>query len=218
MTRSDGKKFSKSEGTAIWLTADRTSPYAFYQYWLNVADADAVRFLKIYTLLAREEIEALAAAQQAAPQERAAQRALAQRAHRATARRARSCAARSSRARRCSGAATCAPSMRRRSRRSSRTCRTPWSRARRSEGEGVALVDLLPRTTLASSKREAREFLRSGAVSVNGRRAGEADRLSRAATCSTAAPCCCAAARRPGTRCSGGRKTPAPGGAGAHSA
>ena len=46
------------------------------------------------------------------------------------------------------------------------------------EGEGVALVDLLPRTTLASSKREAREFLRSGAVWVNGRRAGEADRLS----------------------------------------
>jgi tyrosyl-tRNA synthetase len=177
VTRSDGKKFSKSEGSAIWLTADRTSPYAFYQYWLNVADADAVRFLKIYTLLPREEIEALAKAQEAAPQERAAQRALARdltaRLHgEGELRRVQlaSEAVFGSGDVRVLDAATLAEVV----------ADLPHSAEPRArlEGEGEALVDLLPRTTLASSKREAREFLRSGAVWLNGRRAGEADRLS----------------------------------------
>jgi tyrosyl-tRNA synthetase len=179
VTRSDGKKFSKSEGTAIWLTADRTRPYAFYQYWLNIADADAVPFLKIYTLMGREEIDALAASQAGAPQERAPQRALARE---LTARlhgddelrrvEAASEAVFGSGDVRALDAATLADVV----------ADLPNTNEKRSEldGTGIALVDLLPRTPLASSKREAREFLKSGAVSWNGRKAAEADRVTAA--------------------------------------
>ncbi|MBM9833268.1 tyrosine--tRNA ligase, partial [Enterococcus faecalis] len=53
---STGRKFGKSEGNAIWLDADKTSPYQMYQYWLNTPDADAVRFLKIFTFLSLDDI------------------------------------------------------------------------------------------------------------------------------------------------------------------
>ncbi|HEX6487676.1 MAG TPA: tyrosine--tRNA ligase, partial [Candidatus Dormibacteraeota bacterium] len=59
--RSDGKKFGKSEEGAVWLAADRTSPYQFFQYWMNVPDADVERFLLQLTLLPAEEARALAA-------------------------------------------------------------------------------------------------------------------------------------------------------------
>jgi tyrosyl-tRNA synthetase len=59
LMRSDGKKFGKSEGGNVWLDKNQTSPYKFYQYWLNVSDEDASRFLKIFTLLSKEEIESL---------------------------------------------------------------------------------------------------------------------------------------------------------------
>lgn len=77
VTTSGGQKFGKTEAGAVWLDAARTSPYKFYQFWVNVDDADAVRFLKMFTLVGREETEALAAALAAAPHERAAQRRLA---------------------------------------------------------------------------------------------------------------------------------------------
>jgi tyrosyl-tRNA synthetase len=57
VTKADGSKFGKSEGGNVWLDAHKTSPYKFYQYWLNTADADAGRFLRMFTLLTREEIE-----------------------------------------------------------------------------------------------------------------------------------------------------------------
>jgi len=56
ITNADGQKFGKSEGNAVWLDEEMTSPYAFYQFWLNVMDADAVKLLKIFTFLSREEI------------------------------------------------------------------------------------------------------------------------------------------------------------------
>ena len=59
ITKADGTKFGKSEGGNVWLDPAKTSPYKFYQFWLNVADEDAVRFIKIYSLKNREEIEAL---------------------------------------------------------------------------------------------------------------------------------------------------------------
>lgn len=62
ITKSDGTKFGKSEGGNVWLDPARTSPYRFYQFWLNVADDDAARFFRIYTLKGREETEALIAA------------------------------------------------------------------------------------------------------------------------------------------------------------
>lgn len=77
ITNSDGKKFGKSEGNAIWLDAEFTSPYAFYQFWLNVDDADVVDRLKVFTFLSRVEIEDLAKQTAEAPHLRAAQKRLA---------------------------------------------------------------------------------------------------------------------------------------------
>ncbi|MGH3291104.1 MAG: tyrosine--tRNA ligase, partial [Trebonia sp.] len=77
LLRSDGKKFGKSEDGAVWLAADRTSPYPFFQYWMNVADADIERFLLQLTLLPVEECRAIAAAHLAEPFKRAGQRRLA---------------------------------------------------------------------------------------------------------------------------------------------
>ncbi len=77
VTTSGGQKFGKTEAGAVWLDAERTSPYKFYQFWVNADDADAVRFLKMFTLVGRDEVDAHAAALAAAPHERAAQRRLA---------------------------------------------------------------------------------------------------------------------------------------------
>lgn len=78
VTKSDGTKFGKTESGTIWLDARRTSPYSFYQFWLNTADADVGAFLRYFTFLSREEIETLDAATEASPQDRAAQKALAE--------------------------------------------------------------------------------------------------------------------------------------------
>ncbi|QJU52391.1 tyrosine--tRNA ligase [Herbiconiux sp. KACC 21604] len=77
ITNSDGTKFGKSEGNAIWLDAELTSPYAFYQFWLNTDDADVIARLKIFTFLSRAEIERLETAVAEAPFRREAQRTLA---------------------------------------------------------------------------------------------------------------------------------------------
>jgi tyrosyl-tRNA synthetase len=77
LLRSDGKKFGKSEDGALWLAADRTSPYQFYQYWMNVTDADVERFLLQLTLLPVEECHAVAASHAQAPNKREGQRRLA---------------------------------------------------------------------------------------------------------------------------------------------
>ncbi|MGA4780493.1 tyrosine--tRNA ligase [Cellulosimicrobium sp. AB352] len=77
ITKADGTKFGKTEGGAVWLDADMMSPYAFYQFWLNAADDDVVRFLKIFTFRSREEIAELEAAVRERPGAREAQRTLA---------------------------------------------------------------------------------------------------------------------------------------------
>lgn len=59
ITKSDGTKFGKTEGGAVWLDANKTSPYKFYQFWINTADADVYRFLKFFTFMSLEEIDAL---------------------------------------------------------------------------------------------------------------------------------------------------------------
>ncbi|MGC0251160.1 tyrosine--tRNA ligase [Pseudactinotalea sp. Z1748] len=78
ITKSDGSKMGKSEDGAIWLDPELTSPYAFYQFWLNTADADVVRYLKVFTFRSRGEIESLATDVQERPYARAAQQVLAQ--------------------------------------------------------------------------------------------------------------------------------------------
>ncbi len=77
VTKADGTKFGKTASGAVWLDARRTSPYSFYQFWLNTADADVEHFLKIFTFLSLEEIAELMTRQAEAPHERAAQRELA---------------------------------------------------------------------------------------------------------------------------------------------
>lgn len=75
--KSDGTKFGKTEGGNIWLDKTKTSPYKFYQFWLNTTDEDAKAYIRIFTLLSKEEIEALEVAHAAAPHERHIQKALA---------------------------------------------------------------------------------------------------------------------------------------------
>ena len=78
ITKSDGSKFGKSEGGNIWLDANRTSPYKFYQYWLNTSDDDAEKYIKIFTFLDKETIDSLVSEQKEAPHMRLLQKRLAQ--------------------------------------------------------------------------------------------------------------------------------------------
>lgn len=78
MTKADGGKFGKTESGTVWLDAERTSPYEFYQFWLNTSDEDAIKYLKTFTLLTREEIEKLEAEHAEAPHLRIMQKALAE--------------------------------------------------------------------------------------------------------------------------------------------
>lgn len=77
LTDENGQKYGKSEGNAVWLSADMTSPYAFYQYWINVADSEVGKLLKVFTTRTPEEIEDLERSTQEQPHLRAGQRVLA---------------------------------------------------------------------------------------------------------------------------------------------
>jgi tyrosyl-tRNA synthetase len=176
VTKSDGGKFGKSEKGAVWLTADRTSPFRFHQFWLNTADADVGRFLRWFTFLPRERVEELDRAAAERPQERQAQRVLAdemtelfhgpaERANAEAAGRALySGELAALDARTVGEIAEDLPS----------TVLEPGELG----GEGLPLVELLPRTSLAASKREARDFLQAGAVMVNGSKAAADARLT----------------------------------------
>ncbi len=177
VTKADGGKIGKTESGAIWLSAHRTSPYAFYQFWLNASDADVKNFLRWYTFLTREEIEALDHAVATNPGAREAQRTLARevvRIHHGPTELAKAEAA--AQALFSGDVRSLEPAM----------LREVFAEVPRSthsitalDGEGTPLLDLLPQTSLASSKREAREFLANGAVSVNGEKVGPERRLTR---------------------------------------
>ncbi|HHM3238769.1 TPA: tyrosine--tRNA ligase [Staphylococcus aureus] len=78
VTKSDGKKFGKSESGAVWLDAEKTSPYEFYQFWINQSDEDVIKFLKYFTFLGKEEIDRLEQYKNEAPHLREAQKTLAE--------------------------------------------------------------------------------------------------------------------------------------------
>jgi len=78
ITKSDGGKFGKTESGTVWLDQDKTSPYHFYQFWLNVADDDAINFIRIFTFLSKENIDKLISRHQEAPHERILQHKLAE--------------------------------------------------------------------------------------------------------------------------------------------
>lgn len=77
LTRSDGSKFGKSEGGNVWLDSNKTSPYKFYQYWLNLSDEDAEKYIKVFTFLSQEEIAALTEEHRKAPETRLLQKTIA---------------------------------------------------------------------------------------------------------------------------------------------
>ncbi len=166
VTAADGKKIGKTEKGAVWLTADRTSPYAFYQYWINVSDADAVPFLKWFTLLDQPQIDALASQHEQAPHQRHAQRALA--------REMTTLLHGEEQLRHVEAATEALFSGDVRQLDQSMLAEVfadvPHSVHDKTklEDDGLPLVELLPETSLAKSKREAREFLSSGAISING--------------------------------------------------
>jgi tyrosyl-tRNA synthetase len=177
MTKADGSKFGKSAGGAIWLGAHRTSPYEFFQYWIQTDDRDVERFLLQLTLLPVDEVTAAVRAHSEAPERRAAQRLLASEmtalVHGA------------------SGLAVAEEATevvfgRREEQPSAEaleslidaipTGRVPVDRL----GAGIGLVDLLADTGIAASKGEARRTITQGGVTVNGRRAGVDDQVSSA--------------------------------------
>lgn len=178
VTKKDGGKFGKTESGAIWLTSDRTSPYAFYQFWINTSDDDVPTFLKVFSLRPIEEIEALISEHEKNPGARAAQKALAEELtemlHGPSALKDAILA---------SGvlfsgkvAELSLPMLK------EAFAAAPSSSIPRERlgGAGIDLVDLMVETGIAKSKREARQFVSSGAVSVNGEKVGEGFVLTEA--------------------------------------
>lgn len=169
VTTSDGQKIGKTEKGAIWLTADKTSPYRFYQYWLNTTDADAVKFLKWFTFLDSEAVQALAHSLAHDPGKREAQKTLAAEMTRMT-----HGAAELSRAIATSEAIFSGDVKALDAGQIAEIAADLPSSAVASAAlsAGVAIVDFITGTTCAASKREAREFVQNGAVSVNGEKVG----------------------------------------------
>ncbi|HVW30689.1 MAG TPA: tyrosine--tRNA ligase [Polyangiaceae bacterium] len=169
VTKADGTKFGKTESGAIWLSAPSTSAYAFYQFWLSTLDQDIERYLKIFTLFPRGEIERLLAEHARDPGARVAHRALA--AHVTEllhGREGREHAEHASRALFSGDVAGL----------DAATLDEVFATAPSTEhevsalsGEGLPFVDLLVQANVAKSKREARELLSTGGVSINGERA-----------------------------------------------
>ena len=161
VTKADGTKFGKTAGGAVWLDGQKTSPYEFYQFWINAADADVVKYLKIFTFLSREEIEALAVSVEEEPHLRKAQKALAEEMTRlihgqeALDQAIRITAAlfsgdlKSLSAEEMKDAFKDVPSI-------------------EMAKEDKNIVDLLVEAAISPSKRQAREDVTNGAISVNG--------------------------------------------------
>lgn len=176
VTKADGGKFGKTESGAIWLTADRTSPYAYYQFWLNASDADAANWIKVFTFLDRPTVESVTARHAENPGARELQRTLAREAtailHGTAAMESAEAAAKALFSGDIAGL-------------DETTLREVLADVPSSErdraglpAEGLDLIDVLIDCKLATSKREAREFIASGSVTVNGQKVGDPARLT----------------------------------------
>lgn len=170
LTRADGKKFGKTEGgESVWLDPEKTSPYKFFQYWLNVADADAPKLLRLFTLLPKEEIERLETEHSAAPEERIMQKALARDVTTRVHSEADYCAAVEA-SEILFGKGT-TESLRRLSEKDFLSLfeGVPQSVVSRTEFDtGIALLDLVTdKTKMFPSKGEARRMFQQGGVSLN---------------------------------------------------
>ncbi len=165
VTKADGGKFGKTESGAIWLTADRTSPYAYYQFWLNASDADAANWIKVFTFLDQPTIESIIARHAENPGARELQRTLAQEATRILHGQSAMEQAEAAGKALFSGEISSLDEA---------TLREVLADVHSSEKDradlsgGYDAVELLVETELAKSKREAREFIANGSVTVNG--------------------------------------------------
>lgn len=169
ITRADGAKFGKSaSGEAVWLDPARTSPYRFYQFWLNCSDEDAARYLRVFTLLDREHIEELEARRQQAPHMRALQKALAEdlcvRVH---SRGAYESALQASEILFGKGTTETLRSLPEQDLLAALEGVPRAEFARDVLSAGVDVIDFLTRTGVFASKGEARRMLSGGGVSVN---------------------------------------------------
>ncbi len=169
VAKADGTKFGKTESGAIWLDAKKTSPYAFYQFWLNAADADVYSFLRFFTFLSVDEIDAIEAADQASGQKPAAQRLLAEQATELVHGKPALEAARRISQSLFSGSLDT-------------LSESDFEQLAQDGVPGVireksasSLIDALVAANLAKSKSEARSFLQSGSVSINGRKVDALD-------------------------------------------
>ncbi len=174
VVKADGTKFGKSQSGNVWLDPARTSPYQFFQFWMNADDDDVGRYLRLYTFLDRDRVSELEAAIAERPGEREAQRTLAREVTALVHGEAAADAA--DRA----SAALFGGDLRELSESQLQDvfADVPSSRLARSrlEGEGIGLVDLLVESGLVASKSAARQAIAQGGVSVNGTREADLDR------------------------------------------
>jgi tyrosyl-tRNA synthetase len=174
VTKSDGQKFGKSESGAIWLDAAKTSPYQFYQFWINTDDNDVIRFLKYFTFLQPSEIERLEEELRTAPEKREAQRVLAREVTELVHGREALASAINITKALFDGDVT-------------QLTVTELEEAFKDApvttlpDEPIGLVDLLTQAKAASSKREAREHIEKGAIAVNGEKVTALDKTLTAA-------------------------------------
>jgi tyrosyl-tRNA synthetase len=169
VTKADGTKFGKTESGAVWLDPEKTTPYEFYQFWINSADADVVKYLKFFTFLSREEIEALEVSVQDEPHLRKAQKALAEEMTRLI-----------------HGEvsleqaikitdALFSGDVKKLSAAEIKQGFKDVPTFEHTNGEEIGLVDLLVTAGISPSKRQAREDVTNGAVSLNGEKVTETD-------------------------------------------
>jgi tyrosyl-tRNA synthetase len=163
VTKADGSKFGKTETGTIWLDPIKTSAYEMYQFWLNSADAEVVAYLRYFTFLPPEEIDALARQAAEAPEKREAQRILAREVTRLVHGEAGLAEAEATTADFFQGDVA-----RLSERQLGEALRGAPSSTLAASGGTVAVVDLLLASGLASSKRAARELISQGAIQLNG--------------------------------------------------
>ncbi|WP_010631088.1 tyrosine--tRNA ligase [Sporolactobacillus vineae] len=174
ITKSDGTKFGKSMGGAIWLDPEKTTPYEWYQFWFNASDDDVVNYLKYFTFLTKDQIEALAAEVKAHPEERKAQKTLAKEMTRLVhGEKALEEAEEITDALFSGDVSKLTAAEIRQGFRSFPTYKA-------GSKDAVRLVDLLVAAGVTSSKRQAREDIGNGAIYVNGSRRTELDTVLNA--------------------------------------
>ena len=170
VAKSDGTKFGKSESGTVWLDATKTSPYEMYQFWLNTADADVIRFLKFYTFLPFPEIVALRETTERSPEKREAQRVLAREVTRLVHGDDGVRDAETITASLFTGDVTGLSAAQ-----LEQAFAGAPTTALTGDDLGTPLIDVLVRVGLAESKRRGRELLTTGAIQVNGRKVSTAD-------------------------------------------